>query len=137
MAHGAARAAGIWANDRTVTEVDYGMYTPTFSILLSNAAWNQITPADQEAIRSVSGSRLAARSASWDFFDHGHRQHMIETGLNIEKASDAVLAELASVTDAELSAWKAAAQDLGVDADAALAAYKAKQDALADRLIFR
>ena len=94
MAHGAARAVGVWTPERTVTEVDYGMYTPTFSVVLSNEAWSRISPADQVAITEVSGEYLAHRSASWDVFDNGHRSHMIETGLRAVKAGDDLMAEL-------------------------------------------
>ena len=38
MAHGAALATGLWTagSSVTVTEVDNGLYTPTFSVVLSN-----------------------------------------------------------------------------------------------------
>ena len=137
LAHGAARAVGVWTEDRTVTEVDYGLYTPTFSVVLSNEAWDQISPQDRAAIEEVSGERLAGRSASWDAFDTGHRLHMLDTGLNVVKADDALLAELEAVKLARLESWKAAAEAFGVPAQDAIVSYQATLDALQDRLLFR
>ena len=137
MAHGAARAAGVWTEDRTVTEVDYGLYTPTFSIILSNEAWSQISPADQAAIEEISGEYLAHRSASWDAFDNGHRQHMLDTGLNVVKASPALLAELEEVSATRVADWVAQADALGIAGQEAVDAYQADLDALQDRLSFR
>ncbi|MEL7181140.1 MAG: LysM peptidoglycan-binding domain-containing protein [Pseudomonadota bacterium] len=137
MAHGAARAVGVWTPERTVTEVDYGMYTPTFSVVLSNEAWSRISPADQAAISEVSGEYLAHRSASWDVFDNGHRSHMIETGLRAVKAGDDLMGELQTYSDMRNAEWKNVVSAMGVDADAALMSYKADLDALQDRLLFR
>ncbi len=55
MAHGAARAGGIWNENRTVTELQNGVYTPAFSIVISNEAWAKISSADQAAITAISG----------------------------------------------------------------------------------
>ncbi|MCK0096485.1 LysM peptidoglycan-binding domain-containing protein [Yoonia sp. F2084L] len=137
MAHGAARAVGVWKEDRTVTEVDNGLYTPTFSIVLSDEAWGQISPMDQQAIAAVSGEFLAHRSASWDAFDNGHRSHMLTTGLNTVKASDALLAELSQVSDTRVDNWIALADTLGIPGDQAVAEYKANLAALQDTLLFR
>ena len=136
MAHGAARAAGIWTEDRTVTEVDNGLYTPTFSVILSNDAWSQISPRDQAAITEISGEHFAHRSASWDAFDEGHRRHMLDTGLNIVRADAALLGELADVSVTQTAQWAAQADAIGVDGQAALAAYQSSLQLLQDR-IFR
>ncbi|WP_339951575.1 LysM peptidoglycan-binding domain-containing protein [Yoonia sp. 2307UL14-13] len=136
MAHGAARAAGVWTDDRTVTEVANGLYTPTFSVVLSNDAWGQISPQDQAAIDAISGEVLAVRSASWDAFDNGHRSHMLTTGLNVVKADDAILAELEATLADRLVAWSADAAALGIPAVEAISAYRANIAALQDLLVF-
>ncbi len=136
MAHGAARAAGVWTDDRTVTEVSNGMYTPTFSVVLSNEAWAQISQEDRDAIWDISGERLASRSASWDAFDNGHRSHMLDTGLNAVKADDALLAELDSYSAAQLEGWRTVANTQGIPATDALNAYRSDLASLQDRLIF-
>lgn len=137
MAHGAARATGIWTPERTVTEVDNGLYTPTFSVIVSNEAWAQISEEDRAAIKEISGEYLAHRSASWDVFDNGHRQHMIDTGLNAVKASPELLKELESALAMEMAPWLQAATANGVPAAEAFNAYKAHLLSLEDRLIYR
>lgn len=137
LAHGAARAAGLWDETRTVTEVNNGLYTPTFSVVLSNDAWARISDEDQAAILEVSGEAFAKRSASWDAFDNGHRQHMIDTGLNIVKADDALLAELEIEAATRAAPWIATATALGIPAADAIADYRADLDSLQHLLIYR
>ena len=137
MAHGAARAAGIWNNDRTVTEVDNGLYTPTFSVILSNEAWASISAQDRDAILAVSGERLATRSASWDEFDNGHRRHMIDTGLNTVKADPALMAELRETSRTGIKTWIDQANATGVRGFEAVNAYKEDLNSLQDRLLFQ
>ncbi len=137
MAHGAARAAGIWTQERTVTELDNGVYTPTFSVILSNEAWDAISPADQVAIRNVSGERLAARSASWDLFDNGHRSHMIETGLNAIKPEPSFINAVEGVARARLDAWRDIADVMGVPGQEAIDSYRADLRSMQDKILFR
>lgn len=137
LAHGAARAVGIWTEDRTVTEVDNGLYTPTFSVILSDTAWAQISPADQAAIRAVSGEHLAERSASWDAFDNGHRQHMLDSGLNVVKADDMLLSELQMVTATQLKTWYDEAENLGLNGAEAIMSYQEDLRSLQDKIILR
>lgn len=137
LAHGAARALGVWTDDVTVTEVDYGVYTPTFSVILSNDAWAEISPEDQDAILSVSGERLASRSASWDAFDNGFRADMLVNGLKFVKADQALLDDLRVRKAEGLEVWMSAADALGVPGRAALAAYQQNLVALEDRLLFK
>ncbi len=137
MAHGAARAVGIWTEDRTVTEVDNGLYTPTFSVVLSNDAWSQISDEDRVAIEDISGEHLAHRSASWDLFDNGHRSFMIDTGLNAVKADAGLLAELETVSAAGVGLWAETADAIGVPGLEAANAYKQKLASLQDLLLFR
>lgn len=114
MAHGAARAGGIWNDNRTVTEIQNGVYTPTFSVVLSNAAWARISPKDQQAILAISGEELAKASFNWDEFDNGHRRIMIEQGLDVVKADVQLLAELQDRSRSGLDRWIVAADRLGV-----------------------
>lgn len=105
MAHGAARAGGIWNEKRTVTEIANGVYTPTFSVVLSDAAWNRISPADRQAIMEISGEALSLTSRAWDKFDNGHRRTMIKLGLDVVKADIDLLAELQDRSRTGLEAW--------------------------------
>jgi len=139
MAHGAALALGLWSADSTVSvmEVDNGLYTPTFSVLLSNAAWAQISEADQEAIRAISGENLARRSASWDAFDNGFRSNMLAQGLKFTKADRELTNELWMGAFADVRAWSAEAERLGIPPNEAINFYLANLRALEDTLIYR
>ncbi|MDA8584650.1 hypothetical protein N9L47_00095 [Rhodobacteraceae bacterium] len=99
LAHGAARALGIWNDNIAVTEVDYGLYTPTYSVILSNEAWAQVSEEDKAAILEISGEKLAHRSASWDAFDNGFRSDMVANGLKRTKAGPALIANLQENTN--------------------------------------
>ncbi|MEO1307662.1 MAG: hypothetical protein AAFV38_06945 [Pseudomonadota bacterium] len=136
LAHGAARAAGIWTDNRAVTEIDNGVYTPTFSVIFSNEAWSRISEADQEAILSVSGGALSARSASWDAFDNGHRAVMMAEGLNVVKADTALLAEIQDQSKIGIERWMKAATDAGVPAFEAVSFYIDSLKALQHKIEF-
>lgn len=123
MAHGAARAGGIWNENRTVTEIPNGVYTPTFSVVISDAAWARISPADQAAITSVSGEAIAKASLNWDEFDNGHRRIMIEQGLDVVKADVELLAELQDRSRGGLDAWIVTADRMGIPGYEALQFY--------------
>ena len=137
MAHGAARGAGIWNADRGVTEVENGLYTPTYTVVLSNDAWGRISPRDQEIINGLSGLALSQRSAAWDTFDNSHRGWMLENGLDVAYPNEAVMAELENISESWLKAWSRTASNLGVDAEAAIADYRADLLSLQYLLIYR
>jgi len=124
MAHGAALAGGIWKdNNRIVTEIRNGVYTPTFSVILSDAAWDKISPEDQAAIRAISGKELAKRSAAWDAFDDGLRLKMLDMGLEAITAEKALLAELQDKSRIGLENWIAAADAEGISGYQAVTSY--------------
>jgi len=123
MAHGAARAGGIWNENRTVTEIPNGVYTPTFSVVISDGAWARISAADQAAITAISGEALAKASLKWDEFDNGHRRIMIEQGLDVVKADVELLAELQDRSRGGLDAWIMKADQLGIPGYEALQFY--------------
>ena len=124
MAHGAALAGGIWKdNNRTVTEIKNGVYTPTFSVILSKDAWNKITPADQSTILAISGVELAKRSAAWDIFDNGLRLEMLDKGLEAVIAEKALLAELQDQSRIGLENWIASADEKGISGFQAVTNY--------------
>ncbi len=139
LAHGAAIALGIWDETSSVEvmEVDNGLYTPTFSVVLSNDAWAQISPRDQRAILEVSGEALANRSAAWDAFDNSFRSKMLELGLVFKKADKALLDDLFLSSMDDLKTWTTAANGLGIPPIEALKFYLSNLHSLKDRLIYR
>lgn len=139
MAHGAALAVGLWTEDGTVSvmEVDNGLYTPTFSVVLSNDAWAQISAEDQQAILAVSGEALAFRSAAWDDFDNAFRSRMLDLGLEFQKAEKELLDDLWISSFAELNAWIKEMEERGISGTEALNSYLADLRSLEDRLVYR
>lgn len=139
MAHGAALAVGLWSAEANVSvmEVDNGLYTPTFSVIMSNDAWERISEADRQAILAVSGEKLATRSASWDAFDNGFRSKMLADGLKFEKAGKPLLEDLWMSSLVDLRAWMDEAERLGVPGNEAVNFYLASLRSLEDRLIYR
>ena len=115
MAHGAALAGGIWKdNNRIVTEIENGVYTPTFSVILNKDSWSEISADDQAAILAISGEALAERSAAWDAFDDGLKLKMVDSGLEAVKADRALLSELQDQSRIGLESWISAADAKGI-----------------------
>lgn len=139
MAHGAALAIGLWTagSNVAVTEVDNGLYTPVFSVILSNEAWTQISEEDRQAIRDVSGEALARRSAEWDAFDNGFRAKMLREGLKFTKADRALLEDLWLSSLGELNEWLIEADEHGIEANNAINFYLTNLRELEDTLIYR
>jgi hypothetical protein len=137
LAHGAARALGLWTDTVMATEVDNGLYTPTFSVVLSNEAWSQISPEDQQAILEISGEALSSRSASWDEFDNGFRADMLANGLMTTKADTALLDNLRQSSISGVREWTSAAQALNIPSSSAMNFYLENLRLLEDRLLFR
>lgn len=139
LAHGAALAIGLWNENSTVSvmEVDNGVYTPTFSVILSNEAWAQISPEDQAAIREISGEALAHRSSAWDDFDNAFRKRMLDLGLNFKKAEKALADNLWLSSLGDLNAWIDAAEARGIPGVEATNFYLASLRSLENTLIYR
>lgn len=139
MAHGAAIAIGLWSEESNVSvmEVDNGVYTPTFSVILSNEAWAQISADDQQTILEISGEALAFRSAAWDEFDNTFRSRMMDLGLDFKKADKALLEDLWLGSFGKLNEWIADVEGRGIPSSMAVNLYLTSLRSLEDRLIYR
>jgi TRAP-type C4-dicarboxylate transport system substrate-binding protein len=139
LAHGAAIALGVWDAESqvAVTEVDNGMYTPTFSVILSNEAWAQISDTDQQAIREVSGEALSHRSEAWDGFDNAFRSKMLEAGLVTSKADETLIADLWLSALPQLNSWLKSTDVHGIEGVDAIDAYIGDMLSLKHLLIYR
>ncbi|MEO0912834.1 MAG: hypothetical protein AAFY59_07575, partial [Pseudomonadota bacterium] len=114
LAHGAARAVGVWTESRRVTEIDGGVYAPAFSVILNKDVWESISAYDKEAITSISGEALSLRSLRWDDFDNGHKAEMLAGGLELVPASPRLLAELQDNARASWEEWIRTADAEGI-----------------------
>lgn len=130
LAHGAARAVGIWSQARTVTEIEGGVYAPTFSVFIRQDKWDEISEQDQRSIQGLLGENLALRSATWDAFDNGHKAEMLRQGLNIVKPDINLLAELQDRARVSWEQWIQTADENGVSGFRAIEQFFAEMDRL-------
>lgn len=114
LAHGAARAVGVWTEARRVTEIDGGVYAPAFSVVFNKDVWERISPQDRQAILTLSGEALALRSSKWDDFDNGHKAEMLASGLELVPAAPELLAELQDNARASWEEWIESADAEGI-----------------------
>ena len=97
-----------------MTEIQGGVYAPTFSVFISKEKWEEISPADQRAIEALAGETLALRSAAWDRFDNRHKAEMIAQGLNIVQPDLDLLAELQDRARISWEQWIQRADKQGI-----------------------
>ncbi len=109
-----------------VTEVDGGVFAPTFSVFVSNAKWAQISPKDQAAIVAISGEALARRSAGIDRHNADIKKKYLAQGGVIVPATPAFNAELKKAWSPLIEQWVASADAKGVDGRAAFDFYLAE-----------
>lgn len=130
LAHGAARAVGVWNQARTVTEIEGGVYAPTFSVFIRQDKWDEISEQDKRSIEGLLGENLALRSAAWDAFDNGHKAEMLRQGLNIVKPDINLLAELQDRARVSWENWIQTADESGVSGFQAIEQFFAEMDRL-------
>ena len=120
-----------------VTEVDGAMFSPKFSVFISNAKWKTISPKDQAAIMKISGEALARRAAASTSTTRPSRKAYLAHGGIIVKATPAFNAELKKAWQPLYDKWIADANKEGVDGKAALdyIMSEAKKVATANRSI--
>lgn len=82
----------------------------------------------QNIINFVSGMTLSQtqRPAASDEFDNGHRQIMLDTGLDVSYPYGPLLSELEQAAQARLSGWSDSTTSLGIPAQQAIASYRAE-----------
>lgn len=123
MTHGIARATGTWTDARAVIEIEGGVFAPTFSVFISKAKWDQISPADQKAINKLAGEALAQRSTLWDSADAGDKLAMQRRGLNVLPADGDLRAALQDQARVGWETWIGRANAAGIDGFSAIEAF--------------
>jgi TRAP-type transport system periplasmic protein len=114
------------------TFVPGGLYNVTFALVMNEAKWKAISPADQAAISKLSGEPLALRAGkAWDAVDTKGEQAMKDKQIPIVNASAQFVAEIKDKTAPLEKAWFDKAKAKGVDGAAALAALRSEIGALA------
>lgn len=116
----------------SVTYIPGGIFSNSAFVIINKAKWALISPEDQAAILAISGEALSQKmGALWHENDLLARAAFKERlGDKYAVATDAFLADLGAAFSAEQGKWKAAAEEKGIDADAAIAFYNAQIDEL-------
>src|SRR5947207_7039310 len=77
-----------------VTYVPGGLYNVTFALVMNEAKWKQLSPADQAAINKLSGEALALRAGkAWDAADVRGDKALREANVPIVTANAKFIAE--------------------------------------------
>jgi TRAP-type C4-dicarboxylate transport system substrate-binding protein len=109
------------------TFIPGGLYNVTFGLVMNEAKWKQISPADQAAINKLSGVALSRRAGkAWDAADARGEKAMHDAGIPIVMASPQFVAELKARLAHLENAWNERAKAKGLDGAAALAALRAE-----------
>ncbi|MEM9224443.1 MAG: hypothetical protein AAGB11_18865 [Pseudomonadota bacterium] len=112
-----------YTNSRTV--FSKGLYTTTFSLLINEDKWAEISPEDQAAIMKVSGPAFGRfASKFWMDLDETSAKKVAEAGIKTHEApkefEDALVEQSKGIT----AAWIEKASAKGIDAEAALDFYQ-------------
>lgn len=116
---------------KAITDVKGHLTAPSFALFLNKKRWASITPADQAAIRKLSGESFAARSAVYDEIEQKARKDAASAGIQFVQADPVFTSALKGLATKQREEWLAAASRLGVDGAAALKDYEAETAAAA------
>lgn len=112
---------------KTVTEIPGGLYAVDFSLIMRAEKWAAICAADQAAIMSVSGERIARGiGEAVDAFDVQARREAVADGVRVVRADNAFQGAVRDALRREEDAWIGRAATRGVDGHAALAYFRAQ-----------
>lgn len=112
---------------KSMTTFSRPIYTTTFSFVINKDKWAEISEEDRAAIRAVSQDKIGmAASAKWDSVSADVYSRFDELGISVHEVDasleDALMGAAAPVTEA----WIAKTTEAGIDAEGALAFYKAR-----------
>lgn len=123
MTYAQASKLGVIARRARVIELNGGMFVPTYSVVISEDKWEQISLTDRAAIEALIGEGLAQRSAVLDRFEQAEKRAMIRRGLVVEEPDLDMLAALQGQASLSWENWIAAANREGVSGYEAINAF--------------
>ncbi len=98
------------------TQVPLGLYNSAFFVVMNQAKWDALSPADQQAIMSVSGENFAAQAGRvWDDQDRVANAQFAKSGMKIARANSDLTAALKQRLGFVEEDWLKAASQKGVD----------------------
>jgi len=102
-------------------EIPGGLYRLAMYIVVNQAKWDALSPADKKAIDSVSGEEIAKLAgAMWDKADADGKAGLLKLGTEFHVADAAMVKDLHAKLDPMTAEWIAKAKEKGVDGKAAL-----------------
>ena len=106
---------------------------PSFSFVISDVAWDEISPTDQEAIMLVSGANFAEKTgAIWTRLNDASLANVGDR-LEVLQASEGFEAELLAASQPAIDKWLKAMTEGGHDGQAVLDFYLAEVAAQTSR----
>ena len=104
---------------KSKTEFDRGIYSTSFSFLMNEKKWNELSKEDQQAIMSVSGAKFGRMaSAYWVDADKTAAVELNKAGIKIVKADPKFEAALVKVGEGLTKKWIATADKRGLKGQA-------------------
>jgi TRAP-type C4-dicarboxylate transport system substrate-binding protein len=116
---------------KAATEVPGKLGGASFSMFMSQKAWQGVSKQDQAAIDGVSGEAIARLAKSWDQDNNIGKNELAGAGAKIVEAPQAFVAELHDKLQFLEDDWVKEAAAKGVDGPAALAFFRGEAKALA------
>ncbi len=109
------------------TSVPGGLYNTSFYIVMNQNAWNALSDDDKAAIDKVSGEALSRMAGqAWDAADAAGMKILTEKGVAFVEADDAFIAALSEKLAGVEDGFLAAAEESGIDGQAALEMLRAE-----------
>jgi TRAP-type C4-dicarboxylate transport system substrate-binding protein len=119
---------------KSKTEFDRGIYSTSFSLLMSEEKWNALSKKDQAAIVSVSGAKFGRMAAGyWVEADKEASAELDKAGVKIVKADPKFEADLVKIGEGLTRKWIADAAARGLDGQATYDFYVSRVKALSKK----
>jgi TRAP-type C4-dicarboxylate transport system substrate-binding protein len=118
---------------RSMTQFESAIYSTSFSFVMNQDKWDEISPEDQEAIRQVSGVTIGTLAAQgWEDISNDVYAQFPELGIDVVPADPALEQALKDAATPVTAAWIEAANAAGIDGQAALDFYKMRVQELSE-----
>lgn len=112
---------------KSATLLEGKLFQPTFSVMVSRAKWEKISPEDQEAIMAVMGADFGAWAGGiQDEINEAGRAKIEAAGIQMIDGAPELEAELRRLGQPMIDAWIAQVAEMGVDGQEVLDFYAAE-----------
>lgn len=103
-----------------------GLYNASMFLIVNQSLWDKISPEDQAAIMAISGEKLARDiGRAWQDEQDQAREKVVADGIQINEAEGPLLDYINDKLSGLDGAWKAKMDELNIDGEAAMKAYRA------------